>query len=62
MERVLRYLALLFRTYVAAAFLASPNWHDVLLHSFVPSFDFRRETCAGTAATRRWPAPGGASR
>lgn len=49
-ERVLRYLALLFLTYVAAAFLAHPHWHDVLLHSFVPSFDFRRETVAGALA------------
>jgi len=49
-ERVLRYVALLFLTYVGAAILAHPNWHDVLLGSFVPHFDFRRETVAGALA------------
>jgi len=48
--RVLRYVALLFLTYVGAAILAHPNWHDVLLGSFVPHFDFRRETVAGALA------------
>jgi Mn2+/Fe2+ NRAMP family transporter len=49
-ERVLRYLALLFLTYVAAAFLAHPNWHDVFAHSFVPHFDFRKDTVSGALA------------
>lgn len=49
-ERVLRHLALLFLTYVAAAFLARPDWHDVLHHWFVPSFDFRRATVSGPLA------------
>src|ERR1700761_7766157 len=40
-ERVLRYVALLFLTYVGAAFLAHPDWHAVLAASFVPHFDFR---------------------
>ncbi len=49
-ERVLRYLALLFLTYVGAAFLARPDWRDVLYHSFVPHFDLRPDTVAGALA------------
>jgi Mn2+/Fe2+ NRAMP family transporter len=49
-ERALRYLALLFLTYVAAAFLAHPNWHDVFVHSFVPHFDLRKDTVSGALA------------
>jgi Mn2+/Fe2+ NRAMP family transporter len=49
-ERFLRYVALLFLTYVGAAFLARPNWGDVLRHSFIPHFDFRPETVAGALA------------
>ncbi|MBV8368197.1 MAG: divalent metal cation transporter [Candidatus Eremiobacteraeota bacterium] len=49
-ERYLRYVALLFLTYVGAAFLARPNWSDVLRGSFVPHFDLRPETVAGALA------------
>lgn len=49
-ERVLRYLALLFLTYVGAAFFARPNWGDVLYHSFVPHLDVRNATVAGALA------------
>jgi len=49
-ERVLRYVALLFLTYVGAAFLARPDWHAVLVGSFVPHFDLRPETVAGALA------------
>jgi Mn2+/Fe2+ NRAMP family transporter len=49
-ERVLRYVALLFLTYVVAAFLAHPNWHDVLIGSFVPRLDWRPEYVAGALA------------
>jgi Mn2+/Fe2+ NRAMP family transporter len=49
-ERILRYVALLFLTYVGAAFLAHPNWHAVLVGSFVPHFDFRREMVSGALA------------
>jgi Mn2+/Fe2+ NRAMP family transporter len=49
-ERVLRYLALLFLTYVGAAFLARPDWGAVLRGSFIPHFDFRPETVAGALA------------
>ncbi|MBV8724536.1 MAG: divalent metal cation transporter, partial [Candidatus Eremiobacteraeota bacterium] len=41
---------LLFLTYVGAAFLARPNWADVLRGSFVPHFDLRPETVAGALA------------
>ncbi len=49
-ERVLRYIALLFLTYVGSAFLARPDWHAVLISSFVPHFDMRPETVAGALA------------
>ncbi len=49
-ERVLRYLALLFLTYVGAAFLAHPDWGAVLRGSFVPHFDFKPDTVAGALA------------
>lgn len=49
-ERVLRYVALLFLTYIGAAFLARPDWGVVLRSSFVPHFDLRPETVAGALA------------
>jgi len=49
-ERVLRYVALLFLTYVGAALLARPDWHAVLAGSFVPHFDLRADTVAGALA------------
>jgi Mn2+/Fe2+ NRAMP family transporter len=49
-ERVLRYVTLLFLTYVGAAILARPDWHRVLLDSFVPHFSFDRNTVAGALA------------
>ncbi len=49
-ERVLRYVALLFLTYVGAAFLAHPDWRAVFVGSFVPHFDFRPETVSGALA------------
>jgi Mn2+/Fe2+ NRAMP family transporter len=49
-ERVLRYVALLFLTYIAAAFLARPNWHDVLLGSLVPHLESSPEYVAGALA------------
>ena len=49
-ERVLRYIALLFLTYVGAAFLARPDWHAVLVGSFVPHLDARPEFVAGALA------------
>ena len=49
-ERVLRYVALLFLTYVAAAFLAHPDWGAVFRASFVPHFDLRPDTVSGALA------------
>lgn len=49
-ERVLRYVALLFLTYVGAAILAHPDWGAVLRGSFVPHFDLRPDTVAGALA------------
>jgi Mn2+/Fe2+ NRAMP family transporter len=49
-QRVLRYLALLFLTYVGAAILAHPDWHAVLAGSLVPHFSFRQEMIAGALA------------
>ncbi len=49
-ERVLRYIALLFLTYVGAAFLAHPDWGAVFRGSFVPHFDLRPDTVSGALA------------
>ncbi len=49
-ERVLRYIALLFLTYVGAAFLAHPDWGAVIRGSFVPHFDLRPDTVSGALA------------
>lgn len=49
-ERVLRYAALLFLTYVGAAFLAHPNWGQVLHDSFIPHFDLRPAVVSGALA------------
>jgi len=49
-ERVLRYTALLFLTYVAAAFMAHPDWGAVMRASFVPHLDFSRNVVAGALA------------
>lgn len=35
-ERILRYVLLVFLGYVAAAFLARPDWGAVLIHTFIP--------------------------
>jgi Mn2+/Fe2+ NRAMP family transporter len=49
-ERVIRYVALLFLTYVAAAFLAKPDWFAVLRGSLVPHFTFSSDYVAGALA------------
>jgi Mn2+/Fe2+ NRAMP family transporter len=49
-ERVLRYVALLFFTYVGAAFLAHPDWGAVLRGSFIPHFDLHPATVSGALA------------
>jgi Mn2+/Fe2+ NRAMP family transporter len=47
---VLRYVALLFFTYVGAAFLAHPDWGAVLRGSFTPHFDLHPATVSGALA------------
>jgi Mn2+/Fe2+ NRAMP family transporter len=49
-ERVLRYVTLLFLTYIGAALLAHPDWHAVLRDSFVPHFRFDKNTVSGALA------------
>ena len=49
-ERVLRYVALLFLTYVGAAFLAHPDWRAVFAGSFVPHFSFGKDMVSGALA------------
>jgi len=49
-ERVLRYLALLFLTYFASVILARPDWHAVLVASFVPRFNLEPATVSGAIA------------
>jgi Mn2+/Fe2+ NRAMP family transporter len=49
-QRVLRYVALLFLTYVGAAILSRPDWHAVLAGSFIPHVSFRPEMVAGALA------------
>ena len=45
-QRVLVYLPLIFLSYVAAAFLAHPNWRDVLRNLLAPRFELS-ETVSG---------------
>jgi Mn2+/Fe2+ NRAMP family transporter len=49
-QRLLRYVALLFLTYVGAAILAHPDWRAVAAGSFVPHLSFRPEMVSGALA------------
>lgn len=49
-ERVLKYVLLVFLAYVVTAFIARPNWPQVLLHTFVPHFGFSSAYTAGGLA------------
>ena len=49
-QRVLVYIPLVFLAYAVAAFVAHPQWHDVLRHSFVPQFRLNRQFSAGAIA------------
>ncbi len=49
-KRLLVYIPLLFLTYAAAAFMARPDWHSVLLSSFVPHFRFDKVFAASAIA------------
>ncbi len=46
-QRVLRYVTLLFLTYVGAAFLAHPDWNAVFRGSFEPRFSTNKNYVAG---------------
>jgi len=48
--RVLKYLAFIFFAYVIAAFLAHPNWLDVLRGSVIPHFELRTAYVSGAIA------------
>ena len=49
-RRFLIYVPLVFIAYCAAAFMAHPDWHAVLVHSFVPSVRFNRAFAASAIA------------
>jgi Mn2+/Fe2+ NRAMP family transporter len=49
-QRALIYLPLVFLSYVAAAFLARPQWSDVLRNSLIPHFSFTEPMIAGSIA------------
>lgn len=49
-ERFLVYIPLVFLTYVAAAFLAHPNWGAVLRGSFIPHFEHTKDYVEGAIA------------
>src|SRR5260370_19816995 len=49
-QRVLRSVLLLLLTYVVAAFLAHPNWSQVLRHTLVPTFKPSKDYVAGALA------------
>lgn len=50
LQRILQWVLLLFGTYVVAAFLARPNWGDVLAHTIVPHFAFTSAYVSGAIA------------
>jgi Mn2+/Fe2+ NRAMP family transporter len=49
-QGVLRYVLLLLLAYVVAAFLAHPNWSEVLRHTLVPTFKLNKGYIAGALA------------
>ena len=49
-QRVLVYLPLVFLSYVAAAFLARPNWSEVLRSSLIPHLSFTGPMISGAIA------------
>src|SRR5207248_9446741 len=50
LERVLRYVLLVFLGYIVTAFLAHPNWGRVLHDTLVPHFSFSSAYVAGALA------------
>jgi Mn2+/Fe2+ NRAMP family transporter len=49
-ERVLRYVLLVFLAYLVAAIGAHPDWPDVIHHTLIPSFQFTAEYTAAALA------------
>jgi Mn2+/Fe2+ NRAMP family transporter len=49
-QRVLIYLPLVFLRYVVAAFMARPQWTDVLRNSLIPHFSFTEPMITGAIA------------
>lgn len=49
-RRYLIYIPLVFFAYVAAAFMAHPDWHSVLYHSFVPRITIDSAFTSGAIA------------
>jgi Mn2+/Fe2+ NRAMP family transporter len=49
-QRVLIYLPLVFLSYVVAAFMARPQWTDVLRNSLIPHFSFTEPMITGAIA------------
>ncbi len=49
-ERVLRYVVLVFLAYIAAALLAHPNWRQVLLATVLPHVSLSRDTITAMLA------------
>jgi Mn2+/Fe2+ NRAMP family transporter len=50
LRRYLIYIPLVFLAYVAAAFMAHPDWHAVVVGSFIPHMRFDRTYAAGVIA------------
>lgn len=50
LQRVFRYVLLLFLAYVVTAFLARPDWSDVLAHTVIPHLDGSPTYVMGTLA------------
>lgn len=49
-QRVLKYVLLVFVAYVVSAFLAHPNWGQVLHATVLPSFSFKSQYVQGALA------------
>ncbi|HEV2460780.1 MAG TPA: divalent metal cation transporter [Ktedonobacterales bacterium] len=49
-KNVLQYVLLIFLAYIVTAFLARPNWGDVLAHTLIPHLSFTPAYVAGALA------------
>lgn len=49
-ERILRFVPLIFLSYIVTAFLARPNWGDVLWQTIVPHFTLSSASITGAIA------------